>query len=274
MVCLLVVIGTLLASVESATVLNFVIKQCDRSDTFLQLFGGSLQECAEECDRRPRCLSIMFMQRMNHCSLKDKVVNIANRQDSHGDQCMFLEKTEWLPSDLGPCNENKCSASETCVSPRQGPKIFSCLKSTCPSPPVIANAFLLSDNRKIGSTNRYHCKNNYRGFGIPLITCNNNAEWNISGRFWCKRRCSKPKSSYSNAVLSRIEYVGEIMSIQEILHFTCRKGYQALGDTVTSTCKKNGIWNYNRIRCCHNNTYSIAWHYRCSFYTGQIKSYG
>lgn len=270
MVYKLFTMATLHGLVMSTTVLNFVSKPCNKKDTFLHFFGGSLHECMEECDRRTLCLSIMFMPQMNHCSLKDIFVD----NEIHGlngirTQCMFLEKKDWVSSGLGPCNENKCNVTETCQSKEDGSG-FLCLKSTCPTPPVSANAVLLSDIRTIGSTNRYICKNGFRSFGSPRITCNSNGEWEGITSFWCEQSCSEPKSSYSNAILSRKEYVG--LYKREFIHLTCAKDFQGLGPTATSKCI-DGKWHYDRVRCCHNGTSSIGWHHICVFYTGKINSF-
>ncbi|XP_060587310.1 uncharacterized protein LOC132742830 [Ruditapes philippinarum] len=274
-IAVFVSIVTVYAVAKSARVLNFVIKQCDKTDTFLQFFGGSLLKCTEECDRRSRCTYIMFMQRMNHCSLKGNVSGIKGNESNVIEHlCMFLEKKDWIPSDLGPCNENTCNVTETCVSSKDDPKQFSCLKSTCPSPPVVVNAALMSDISTIGSTNRYKCKNGYKSFGTPSTTCTSTATWNESGNFWCEPNCRTPASSYTNAVLSRVEYSGLFLFERKVVIFTCKKDYQALGPTATSTCGRNGEWNYKRVQCCENGTYNKPWIGRCVFYTEPLQYYG
>ncbi|XP_045202099.2 uncharacterized protein LOC123555556 [Mercenaria mercenaria] len=266
----LFVLSVSVALVSTAVVLKFINKTCDQSNTFLQTFGGSLQDCMNECDRRSRCKTIMFRRGMGHCSLKENVV-VSSLRDIEP-LCMYLKKTDWLPSYLGPCNQSQCGETEKCVKSKENPKIFRCLKSECRQPTYIAQTYLTSNKKSVGSVNRYKCKSGYTGFGAASITCKDDATWSTTN-FHCLKNCKKPKTVY-NGVLSRVENGGRFTFFEgTVLHFTCGENFQGNGQVSNSTCK-NGAWSPNRLQCCDNGTELWPWWWRCTFYTGLVSSYG
>lgn len=120
----------------------------------------------------------------------------------------------------------------------------SCHTKQCPKPPMLENGQIkygaLANSEAgydIGSIVQFECQQGYMMAGIPRLTCNEGAEWDLP-----MPRCIKACTYPGSAIGGKISMVKFFYPVGDVIEFECLSG-RKLNGPKRLICLDNGNWN-------------------------------
>jgi hypothetical protein len=215
-------------------------------------FGDSLDNCVEECVRRPACKSLNYRRKTHLCELLpinsgQSVPLISSAKCVHldirvGDQLLIQTNS--------PCSMNDCLEGETCNLPNSP----NCLITECPDlTDGIDHGHLLGNVNTIGSARIAVCETGYKMFGSPRMECSVNGSWTHTSV--CGIPCGVPVTVLNGHVTSADIFTpnalfssndSNVIFSQKIylngswIEFSCENEFVLRGTNITQCL--NGNW--------------------------------
>ena len=228
-------------SIETQTSVTGELKNdwCTEKKSFKLITHITLYQCGEECMRRSRCLSILYLWEMRSCRLRSESNVALDSTLGLYRLCLSSDILTWDFSVIGKCSLRPCDYKSRCYVDSVGN--WNCNITECLDPPSIPAAKKSSSVSDIMSTMTYFCDQPNTKVGHSMITCNGRGEW-ISPDFKCYPRCELV-SPLQNAVLNFKN--SHIYVINESVEYDCIDGYYREESYIGTplVCDENGDWS-------------------------------
>ncbi|XP_045179943.2 complement factor H-related protein 5-like [Mercenaria mercenaria] len=203
------------------------------------LHGVSLELCAENCQRKGKCLSINYNRMMKLCEY-----NVATRSS----EIQYNQSVGWIYSDIitwphripSLCKDKSCSINDTCIV--ESETGHRCKIEECISPPGLENGVVLGNLNSVGSTVRLKCNSDFALVGQSFSVCLENYGWSSYGQ--CSKTCQTlPISNELRITTLTNESQSEVVSVT----YECIGNLYIIGN-ATNYCA-NGTWAFELPQC-------------------------
>jgi hypothetical protein len=175
---------------------------------------------------------------------------------THGTECQLGRygegdcKVECADGYFGPAKQYTCGANGEWKPPQSG--ALSCSQVTCPAepPPGVEHATSCAAGSYPDGTCRVKCLAGYTATGSRLYKCAGDGRWE-EGNGQCI-----PTPNLCQGVPSSLIQIKKDSSckrtVQNVCHFECIEGYDAIGGDTGYTCGSDGTWSssdQNPLQC-------------------------
>ena len=211
---------------------------CTEKSSFKLFEGVTLYQCANECMRRSRCLSILYHKEMRLCSLRSEQNITLESTLGLYKSCISSDIMTWDLSIIDVCSSRPCSDLKSRCTVQRYVQ-HKCTISECLEPPSVPGARISSFLCDVGLTLKYFCDSPNIKVGNSTITCNDEGEWTLSD-FRCYPQCDLI-SPFQHAHLNFES--PHVYIKNDSVEYDCVTGYYSKKNTTKLVCDGNGGWS-------------------------------